>query len=62
MMIIPVSGASNSFLCDKHNMQIFNNQNCVPDFRKKCLSAGKLYQATKTFPSQLFGESKCVTK
>ena len=46
-MIIPVSGASNGFLHDEHSMQIFNSQNCVPDFRKKCFSAGKLYQATK---------------
>ena len=32
---------------DKHSMQMFNSQNCVPDFKKKCLSTGKLHQASK---------------
>ena len=41
MMMIYVNGASercNSFFYDKHSMHIFNSQNCVSDFRKKCLS------------------------
>ena len=45
-MMIPVSGASercDSFLYDKHSMQIFDSQNCVPEFRKKALS-GKMPQ------------------
>ena len=48
--MIPVSGASNSFLIMTSTVCkcLTLSQNCVPDFKKKCLSAGKLHQATKT--------------